>query len=65
MGKKRKRSRKKRKLKRLNESFQEMVIRVSKIRGGRSVQIITNNKKYNRKRDKYKSSDCSDDFFAL
>jgi len=52
MGKKKKRSRKKRKLKRDNETSKEMQIRIGKCRGGRGSMVIRDKTKYNRKKDK-------------
>jgi len=51
MSKKKKRSRKKRKLKRDNETSIDRIIRISKNRGGRSTMVIKDKTKYDRKRD--------------
>lgn len=52
MGKKKKRSRKKRKLKRLHETSQEMAIRLAKGHGGRGTIVIKDKTKYDRKKEK-------------
>ena len=56
--KKKKRNRKKRN----HETREEKLIRMAKSRGGRGTMTIPDKKKYNRKKDKFKSSDYSGDF---
>ncbi len=53
MGKKKTRNRKKRKQKRLNETCQEMTIRLTKCRGGRGTMVINDKTKYNRKKEQH------------
>lgn len=50
--KRKKRNRKARKKKRLNETSAEMTLRLSKGRGGRGTLVIKDKTKYDRKKDK-------------
>ena len=52
MGKKRKRNRKKRNRQRYQETHQEMILRLSKGRGGRSTMVIKDKTKYDRNKEK-------------
>ena len=59
MAKKKKRSRKKRRQKRENETHEEKMVRLGKMRGGRGTVVIKDKTKYDRKKEKQK--DIADD----